>query len=120
MPRDLGTVPLTNRHSAFILRHMFATNLKTKMIENDISARKLAAAWRPDNPESGRRNIHKYLAGQIPTDRVAAEIAVALDVPVEELVGSDDEEDIHQMVADLRAQLTALTRAVDRRSRSAA
>lgn len=101
---------------------MFSTNLKTKMQERDVSARKLGTRWRPSNPESGRRNIHMYLAGQIPTERVAAEIAVALDVPVEELVGSDDEEDIHQMVADLRSQLLALTRAVDRVSsrRSAA
>lgn len=104
----------------------FGDNLATAMRQREISVRKLAATWRPGNPESGRRNLHKYLRGTEPTDRVAAEIARALDLPVEELRsnGTDDEEEdalamVHRLLLEVQALSAKIDRAEARKRQSA-
>lgn len=98
------------------------------MKEQGHTQRSLGRAWRPSNPESGRRNIFKYVReGQEPGGRIVAELACVLGVPKEELDGglSDDEEEsdfvsaVNQLAA-VAASLAALADKVDKRKKSAA
>jgi hypothetical protein len=62
------------------------------MQERDLSQRALARMWKPEDPETARRAIRRYLSGMVPIRRTRDELAVALG---SESSGpdSDDSED---------------------------
>jgi len=105
----------------------FGAHLSKLIHDNGHSVRSFAATWRPDNSESGRRNLYRYITGnQKPTARVAADLAVALGVSVETLMGDDgDDEDesfvnaVHQLT-EAAAALGAMAERIEKRNRSAA
>lgn len=62
-----------------------------------MSVRGLAKVWRPDDPQSARRSLHRYLAGRTPGPEIRQQLADALGIPAEHLEpdadDADDEED---------------------------
>lgn len=60
----------------------YAAWLRREMTERSFSQRSLARAWNPEDPETARRAIRRYLNGMVPIKRTRDQIATAL--------GSDD------------------------------
>lgn len=68
--------------------------LGRQMADRGFTQRSLARAWNPQDPETARRALRRYLKGMVPIARTRLEIAKALGVE-ESGPGSssDDEED---------------------------
>jgi ribosome-binding protein aMBF1 (putative translation factor) len=74
-------------------RETYAEWLEKQMQERGLSRRALAKIWRPDDIESARRSIRRYLGGMFPQERVRREIADALGVAELGPAGADDAEE---------------------------
>lgn len=59
-------------------RESYSDWLTRKMEEGGFSLRSLARAWNPDDPETARRSLRRYLKGMVPIARTRQEIAQAL------------------------------------------
>ena len=75
----------------------FSSKLSAALETQEVSIRTLARRWRPNDPESGRRSLHRYLAGRTPAPEIRQQLAEALGIDAEHLEpdgdGDDDEED---------------------------
>jgi len=73
----------------------FGTKLATALDTQGMSVRGLARRLRPDDPESARRTLHRYLAGRTPSPEMRQQIATALGIDAGDLEpdSSDDEDE---------------------------
>lgn len=56
----------------------YAVWLRREMDERGFTQRSLARAWNPEDPETSRRAVRRYLKGMVPIERTRREIANAL------------------------------------------
>lgn len=73
-------------------REDYATWLARQMQEGGFTQRSLARAWKPEDPETARRAIRRYLGGMVPIVRTRRELADALGSSETEPDSSDDKE----------------------------
>lgn len=74
-------------------RETYADWLARKMQEGGFTQRSLARAWKPEDPETARRAIRRYLGGMVPIARTRNELADALGSHETEPSSLDDTED---------------------------
>lgn len=55
--------------------------LARQMQERGFTQRSLARAWNPEDPETARRAIRRYLGGMVPIERTRHDLANALGSP---------------------------------------
>lgn len=70
----------------------YAKWLERKMAEAGLSTRALARRWNPNDPETARRALRRYLDGMVPITRTRLEIATHLGSQESEPAESDDAE----------------------------
>ena len=93
-------------------RTAYAEWLRARMDERGYTQRSFGRALNPDNPEAGRRSVHRYLTGMVPLERTRKVIAEVLGVDETGPAPSDEEE--QDLVSMLRRQLVDLQTLVDR------
>lgn len=74
-------------------RETYATWLARKMDEGGFTQRSLARKWNPEDPETARRAIRRYLGGMVPIARTRSELADALGSTETEPSSSDDDKE---------------------------
>lgn len=72
-------------------RETYARWLRRHMDERGLSQRSLAKLWNPDDPETARRSVRRYLKGMVPLERTRRELAHVLGTGDD--IGPDDTED---------------------------
>lgn len=93
-------------------RESYAAWLRRKMGERGLSVRALARAWNPEDPETARRALRRYLAGVQPIARTRGEIAEAMGS--EETEPASDDEEEGDLLAVLDQRLAEMWTIVDR------
>ena len=93
-------------------RAAYAEWLREKMNERGYTQRSFGRALNPDNPEAGRRSVHRYLTGMVPLERTQKVIAEVLGVDETGPAPSDEEE--QDLVSMLKRQLVDMQTLVDR------
>lgn len=63
------------------------------MDERGFTQRSLAREWNPDDPETARRSIRRYLKGMVPLRRTREQLAAALGSEEIGPDGDDTEDD---------------------------
>lgn len=95
-------------------RTPFGRKLRDQLDRQSISVRELARRMQPDDPESARRNIARWLAPRasavMPSRANVRAVAEALGVAPDELNGDDDDEE-SDPVATLMNALRRFVRA---------
>ena len=94
--------------------HMeFRTHLRQAMDMKSETTKGLARKWRPSSVEPARRQLQKYLSGDVtPTEATRDELARALGVPPSMLPLSADSQ------SDLLADLMAAVRRIENLERT--
>jgi hypothetical protein len=97
--------------------HLFSSWLRGQMIQNKLSQRALGKKIDPEQPERGRRQVVRHLAGEhFPNRRTRGVYLEAFGLEGDPF--TDDEEDSEQaMYRDLREAKALLTR-IERMVRS--
>lgn len=56
----------------------YAQWLRREMDERGFTQRSLAREWNPEDPETARRSIRRYLKGMVPLRRTKEQLAAAM------------------------------------------
>lgn len=98
-------------------RTSFGRRLRSELTKQDVSVRELARRLKPEDPESARRNIARWLAPReravTPGAATIARVAAELGVEPRELRGDDtDEDEARSMTLDdiLRMRIRQIMR----------
>jgi hypothetical protein len=89
---------------------MFATNLRQTLDALDLSTRAAARAWNPEDPETARRTINRWLAGTTPSETARDSFAAAVGATATMLPLPTDEDVTADLLADLMAAVRRLER----------
>lgn len=83
------------------------------MHDRGLSQRQLARLWRPDDPETARRSIRRYLDGMVPHDRTKQELARAMGSEETEPSSSSEDDKEGSLLAELRMRLLEAAHLMD-------
>lgn len=90
----------------------YAAWLSRELDDRGHSTRSFARQWKPTDPETGRRQLRRYLNGQVPHDRTKRELAECLGT---EKIGPDEDDDEESdLLAALERRVSEITTLLER------